>query len=62
MWRPAEYPWQYDLLDRTPPSLDLSQLEEALKKTPTERIEDLMALMRFAEQLRAAHKNRAVTK
>ena len=58
MWRPAEHPWQYDVLDQLPPSLDVSQLETALAKTPTERVEELMALMRFAEELRAAHQNR----
>jgi hypothetical protein len=34
--------------------VDRTLLRERLKRTPTERLEDLAALLKFAEQLRAA--------
>jgi hypothetical protein len=36
--------------------VDRTLLRERLKRTPTERLEDLAALLAFAEQLRAAGK------
>ncbi len=36
--------------------VDRTLLRERLKRTPTERLEDLSALLRFAEQLREAGK------
>ncbi len=34
--------------------VDRSPLRERLKRTPAERVEDLVALLRFAEELAAA--------
>ena len=42
-----ERPWQYELLDKLPPSLDESQLDENLKLTPTERLEKMLKMLRF---------------
>jgi hypothetical protein len=36
--------------------VDRTLLRERLKRTPTERLEDLAAMLRFAESLRAAGK------
>lgn len=56
MWRPADEPWQYRVLDALPPSVDVAQLQRALEMTPTERIEAMLELMRIAENLRAGMK------
>ena len=48
-----ERPWQYELLDKLPPSVDESQLDENLKLTPTERLAQLEALLNETEALRA---------
>jgi hypothetical protein len=38
--------------------IDRSLLRERLKRTPTERVEDLTALVRFADELAAAGRSR----
>lgn len=53
-WQPEGEPWQYALLDKMKPSVDLTQLEENLKLTPTERLERLAALMDFLDEVRRA--------
>jgi hypothetical protein len=58
VWKPVEHPWQYDLLDRLPPGVDVTLIDEALKLTPTERVEKAIAMMRLAEALRAARAKR----
>lgn len=54
VWRPVDQPWQFDLLDRLPPSIDESLLDESLRLTPTERIEKMMKLLEVMEELRRA--------
>jgi hypothetical protein len=39
--------------------VDRTLLRERLKRTPTERLEDLAAMLRFATQLREAGRKRA---
>jgi hypothetical protein len=51
MWRPAEHPWQYDVLDRLPPGVDERQMDHFLSLTPSERIDELQRLLDFAEPL-----------
>ena len=51
MWRPAEHPWQYDLLDLLPPGIDEAQIDHFLLLTPSERIDELQRLVDFAEPL-----------
>lgn len=58
MWRPVEHPWQYDLLDRLPPGVDVTLIDEALALTPTARVEKAMAMMRLAEAMREARGKR----
>jgi hypothetical protein len=41
-------------LDRVAPSVDVTLLDEALRRTPTERIEQLVQLLRVMEELRRA--------
>jgi hypothetical protein len=58
VWRPEERPWQYDLLDRLPPGVDRTLIEEARKKTPTERLEQVRAFVEFLDELRRARERR----
>jgi hypothetical protein len=51
MWFWTDEPWQYRVLDALPPGVDLAQLQQALRMTPTERVEAVVALMRAAETL-----------
>jgi hypothetical protein len=43
-----------DIIDLYMRDVDVTLLQENLKLTPTERIEKLMALQRFAEELQRA--------
>jgi len=52
LWNPEEEAWQYRLLDRLPPGLDLVQLERSLRLTPTERLEAVRQMQKLAEDLR----------
>jgi len=52
MWRPAEEPWQYRVLDAMPPSVDVEQIKRARQMTATERILAMMSVMEAAEALR----------
>jgi len=57
-WQPAELSWQLELLQKLPPSLDLTLLEEGLKLTPTERLEQLQQLSDLAEEVTRARHDR----
>ncbi len=57
-WDPGEKPWQYELLDKLPSGIDVGQLEENLKLTPTERLEKLRLLVEFLEDVRRAGASR----
>jgi hypothetical protein len=57
-WKPAETPWQHELLQRMPPSIDPTQIIESLRLTPTERIERMLRFMAFAEDVRRAGHDR----
>lgn len=54
MWRPVDRPWQYEVLDRLPAGVDVTLIDESLKRTPTERVERLMELLRAMEELQRA--------
>ena len=56
--KPADVPWQTELLRRMPPSIDPTQIEESLRQTPTERIERLQRLVEFLEDVQRAGGNR----
>jgi hypothetical protein len=51
---PAEPAWQYDVLDRLPPGIDVEQLEAALRLSPTERLEQLQRLLDFVSEVSRA--------
>jgi hypothetical protein len=53
-WKPPETAWQHELLRRMPSSIDPSQIEESLRRSPTERIEHMRALVEFLEEVRKA--------
>lgn len=44
-----EWFWGTDLLQALPPGVDLTQLEERLKLTPTERLERMRQFLEFLE-------------
>jgi hypothetical protein len=54
LWEPTEYAWQYELIDKLPPSIDMAQLERSLKMAPTERLEQVRKMARFAQTMRRA--------
>jgi hypothetical protein len=49
MWRPVDAPWQFRVLDALPPGIDLAQLEQQRRMTPTERVEAAQKLLELAE-------------
>lgn len=51
-WEPTEEAWQYELLDRLKPGVDITQLERNLRMTPTERLELVRHLAQFAAEVR----------
>ena len=54
---PFDAPLEADpVIEAYKKDVDRTLLRERLKRTPTERLEDLAALLAFAEQLRAAGK------
>jgi hypothetical protein len=53
-WQPVEPAWQHEVLDRLPPGIDTGQLEEALKLSPTERLEALQRLVDFVTEVSIA--------
>ena len=57
-WDPVDPAWQYELLDRVAPGVDTAQLEEALRLSPTERLERLQHLVDFVEEVSRARGNR----
>ena len=50
-WKPDGVAWQYVLLDKLPPSIDVTLVEESLRRTPDERLRDLVEMTKLAEQL-----------
>jgi len=46
---PAEPTWDQRILALLPSSVDLGQLRENLRRTPTERVEHMLALVEFIE-------------
>ena len=44
--------WDERILSWMPPSIDLTQIEESLKRTPTERLERLQALVDAVAEMR----------
>jgi hypothetical protein len=54
MWRFAEEPWQYRVLDCLPSGIDHAQLERMRKRTPSERLDEVVALMEFGAELQDA--------
>jgi hypothetical protein len=53
-WEPAEPAWQYEVLDRLPCGIDDAQLAEALRLSPTERLERLQRLMDLVDEVMRA--------
>lgn len=53
-WQPEGVPWQYVLLDKMKPSIDVSLIEEDLKLTAAERLEALQAMIDLDEEMRRA--------
>jgi hypothetical protein len=58
VWEPPDEPWQYRVLDLLPPGVDLAQLEQARKLTPTQRVEAAMRLAEIAEAIWRARAKR----
>jgi hypothetical protein len=54
MWFPPDQPWQYRILDQLPSGVDVAQLEQARRMTPTERVEAMCRLVELGEMLRHA--------
>jgi orotidine-5'-phosphate decarboxylase len=52
MWMPVDEPWQYRVLDQLPPGIDLAQLDQARRMTPTERVEAMVRLVKLGEEIR----------
>jgi hypothetical protein len=57
-WDAPETVWQYELLDRLRPGIDQSMLDETLRLSPEERIEQLQRLMEFVEEVSLASGHR----
>ena len=57
-WDAPDTVWQYELLDRLPPGIDQSLLDETLQLSPEERIERLQRLMEFVEEVTRASGSR----
>ena len=55
---PAEV-WQYELLDKLPRGIDVSQIEESLRLTPTERLERMRRFAEFLADARSARERRS---
>ena len=58
-WEPEGPAWQYVMLDKMPPSIDRTLIEENLKRTPEERVQALQAMVDLAEEVRRAREDRA---
>ena len=57
-WEPEGPAWQYVMLDKMRPSIDPTLIEENLKRSPTERIQALQAMVDLAEEVRRAREDR----
>ena len=57
-WEVDEPAWQYRVLDRLRPSIDPSQLDEALRLSPGERVAQMQRLVELLEDLACACGNR----
>jgi len=51
MWFFVEEPWQYRVLDALPRGVDLAQLEQMKRLTPSERLDAVARLMELGEEL-----------
>jgi hypothetical protein len=49
-----ELTWDQRIFDAIDPGVDVTLLEENLKRTPTERIERMLSMLRLADDLRNA--------
>lgn len=58
MWRPVAQPWQYRVLDALPSGIDVAQLEQTRRMTPTERVEAMRRLVELGESMQRARKSR----
>jgi len=56
---PAEPTWDQRILACLPPGVDRAQLRENLRRTPTERVEHMLALVAFIEENRGRARVRA---
>lgn len=54
MWFPVDEPWQYRVLDRLPAGVDVAQLEQARRMTPTERVEAMQRVVELGLLMRGA--------
>jgi hypothetical protein len=57
-WDPEGVAWQYVLLDKLKPSIDVTLIEESLRRTPDERLRDLVQMMKLAEELERSRGDR----
>jgi|JI8StandDraft_1071087.scaffolds.fasta_scaffold351774_2 hypothetical protein len=57
----AEPTWDQRILAVLPSSVDLGQLRENLRLTPTERVEQMLALVAFVEAQRERRRVRATS-
>jgi len=51
MWFFVDEPWQYRVLDALPRGVDLAQLEQMKRLTPSERLDAVARLMELGEEL-----------
>jgi hypothetical protein len=49
---PDDWSWASEILDRIPSGIDVTQLEERLMLTPTERLERMRQFLEFLEGAR----------
>lgn len=57
MWFFVDEPWQYRVLDRLPPGVDLDLLERAQHMTPTERLDAVVELLELGQELAATSRS-----
>lgn len=50
-WEPEGPAWQYVLLDKLKPSIDVTLIEESLRRTPDERLRDLLEMNKLVEEV-----------
>lgn len=52
-----EWTWYRDILDHYPSSVDMTQVEERMKLTPTERLEKMRQFLVFLEEAKRPRGN-----